>query len=90
MAENLVGLKALLDEIQAAEILKVKPSTMTQWRSRGVGPKWVPIGDLPRYRAADLEDYISKRIVTPEPKEKEPKAESAPKRRRGRPRGKKK
>ncbi len=88
MVENLVGLKALLDEVEAAEILKVKPSTMTQWRSRGLGPRWVPCGDLPRYRVEDLQEYIDARVVTPTPKPKAAKDETAMKRKRGRPRGK--
>ena len=89
MVENLVGLEALLDDVQVSAILRVKATTLQQWRSRGVGPKWVPCGDLPRYRLEDVQEYINTRVVTPTPRKKEEKTESAPKRKPGRPRGQK-
>jgi hypothetical protein len=80
MSGNLV---ALLDDVEAAEILRLKPATLQQWRSRGVGPEFVLVGDLPRYSRAALESYIQSRTITPKLRTK---PESAPKR-RGRPRG---
>jgi hypothetical protein len=89
MVENLIGLEALLDDVQVAAILKVKSTTLQQWRSRGEGPRWVPCGDLPRYRLEDVQSYINSRVVTPTPKPKPEKTETTPKRKRGRPRGQK-
>jgi len=86
MVENLIGLEALLDDVEAAEILKLKPTTLQQWRSRGTGPEFVMIGDLPRYSRAALEAYIKERTVQPKPKTE---ATTAAKRKPGRPRGQK-
>jgi excisionase family DNA binding protein len=57
--------KNLLNERQAAERLGVAMKTMQQWRHHGKGPKWVKVGRLARYRSADLDAYITSRIVNP-------------------------
>lgn len=35
-------------------------ATLSTWRSRGGGPKFVRIGRQPRYRLADIEEYERK------------------------------
>lgn len=57
--------KNLLNERQAAERLGVAVKTMQQWRHYGKGPKWVKVGRLARYRPADIDSYITGRIVNP-------------------------
>lgn len=48
----------LLHTQQTAALLSVKPDTLTHWRYRGGGPKFVKIGRSARYRRVDLFDYI--------------------------------
>lgn len=44
---------------EVAALLRVDISTLRNWRSKGRGPKFVKIGDLARYRLADVEAYVS-------------------------------
>lgn len=43
-------------------LLKVHPDTLEQWRSRGVGPKWIKLGESPqspiRYKASVINEYL--------------------------------
>lgn len=50
---------SLITTEAAAEILGgLKPNTLEGWRIRGVGPRFVKIGRLVRYRADDLDAWI--------------------------------
>lgn len=44
----------LLTASEAAEFLKVKPSTMYYWRSRGIGPEYAKIARKVVYSLSDL------------------------------------
>jgi hypothetical protein len=61
----------LLDENQAAELLAIKPQTLTIWRSRGrYGLPFIRIGRCIRYRRIDLARWVESRRVVgagPEP-----------------------
>jgi excisionase family DNA binding protein len=46
---------------EAAQFLGVNAATVSNWRSRGVGPVFRKIGRLVRYRKADLEKYLRSR-----------------------------
>ena len=48
----------LLDEAQAARILRVSRRTLQNWRQRGGGPPYVKLGTVVRYRLADLRAHI--------------------------------
>lgn len=48
----------LLDTQQTAALLCVEPDTLSHWRYRGGGPKFVKIGRSVRYRRMDLETFI--------------------------------
>jgi predicted DNA-binding transcriptional regulator AlpA len=53
----------LLDDKQAAEVLKTKPSTLSIWRTTGrYNLPYVKIGRLVRYRAGDLQEFIESRV----------------------------
>lgn len=44
---------------KAAEYLGgLKPNTLENWRSRGVGPRFIKIGRLVRYSIDDLDAYL--------------------------------
>ena len=44
----------LLNETEAAKILRVKPKTLQAWRLRGCGPTYVKIGRLVFYQPKSL------------------------------------
>lgn len=52
----------LLTPREVAQLLKVHPDTLEQWRGRRTGPAWIKLGDRPtspvRYRKADIEKYL--------------------------------
>lgn len=57
----------LLTTKQAGKFLGVPPGTLAQWRSERRGPPYIKLeGRLVRYRAADLQDYLSRHTVETE------------------------
>jgi predicted DNA-binding transcriptional regulator AlpA len=54
----------LLTEKQAAAYLNMAVKTLQNWRWRGVGPRYVKIGDLVRYRKADLDEFVLSNLRT--------------------------
>ena len=64
-SEDRVLDEPLIDEDQAARNLKVKKQTMGAWRTRGVGPSYVRVGKLIKYRPSDLKAYVASRVVRP-------------------------
>lgn len=46
-----------LNPKELAERWKVSPSTVERWRWAGIGPVFVKIGGLVRYRLEDVEAY---------------------------------
>lgn len=59
-----VTTRSNLDTLEAARYLKVKPSTLNQWRWNGRGPRFCKIGRLCRYRIADLDAFLEARCVS--------------------------
>jgi helix-turn-helix protein len=55
----------LLDEAEAARELKIRPQTMSAWRSRGQGPSYVRVGKLIFYTPSALRAYVASRVVRP-------------------------
>ena len=49
---------ALLSEKSAAEVLCVRPKTLTTWRTMGRGPAFVRVGSAIRYDPADLQAFV--------------------------------
>lgn len=57
-----IGVPILLNEVQAARLLGVKPDTLQRWRREGKGPKSVRIGERSiRYTVSDLRAFIEDR-----------------------------
>jgi excisionase family DNA binding protein len=53
----------LMTPEEVAEILGVKPQTLSVWRSRGrYGLPYVKSGSLVRYREADVQAFIESRL----------------------------
>lgn len=60
---------ALLNESSAAKYLggensPISVRTMQRWRLEGLGPKYVKLGRLVRYRQSDLDDFIQSNCLT--------------------------
>jgi excisionase family DNA binding protein len=51
---------ALLGVQEAAAWLGVQPKTLYEWRRLGKGPVATPVGRLVKYRADDLDDWLSR------------------------------
>ena len=48
----------LLDEKQAAALLRVTTKGLQSWRYRGNGPRFVKVGRCVRYRLEDLQTFV--------------------------------
>ena len=48
----------LLDQQDVAEILHISPKTLEYYRYKGMGPRFVKLGKLVRYKESDVFDYI--------------------------------
>ena len=48
----------LLNEIEAAEYLRVSARTLQWWRYRGGGPRYVKLGSRVTYRRNQLDEWI--------------------------------
>ena len=59
----------LYNEISAARYLggavsPISTRTMQRWRLEGIGPKYIKLGRLVRYRQSDLDDFIQSNCFT--------------------------
>jgi excisionase family DNA binding protein len=52
---------ALLTPNRLADRLGISPRTLQDWRSRKVGPPWIRVGRVIRYREEDVNEWIEKR-----------------------------
>jgi predicted DNA-binding transcriptional regulator AlpA len=55
----------LLTTKQVTDALGLSPSTLSRLRFRGIGPRYVRIGDMVRYNPADIERWIDANSVPP-------------------------
>ena len=58
-------IEEFLDDEAAAIKLKVKPATLPQWRSRGIGPPYHKIGRSAYYRPSDIDAWIAQQRRIP-------------------------
>jgi len=56
-------MQPLLTQRQASEMLALSERTVERLRCSGLGPKFVRCGRSIRYRVADLEEWIERRVV---------------------------
>ena len=55
-----------LNDVQAAEVLGLRPQTLRNMRCRGEGPAYVKLGRAVRYALEDLHAYTEARKIRPE------------------------
>jgi len=53
-----------LDSTQLAERLTNRKNTIEGWRVKGIGPRYVKIGRLVRYRIEDVEAWLEAQTRT--------------------------
>jgi len=53
----------ILNTEQAAAYVQLVPNTLEKFRIRGDGPPFMKVGRAVRYRAADLEAWLTARTV---------------------------
>lgn len=61
-----VELPALLTQDQAAAYLGMTGPALAQRRTRGDGPPYVKVGKFIRYRATDIDAWLSAHLINPE------------------------
>jgi hypothetical protein len=49
----------------AAYLKDVPPKTLAEWRSRGIGPRYLKVGRHVRYRWSDVEAWLASQQVDP-------------------------
>jgi excisionase family DNA binding protein len=57
----------LLDSSELAKYLGVAESTIKKYRLEGVGPAYVKIGHLVRYRIADVDEWVERKMKSQNP-----------------------
>lgn len=55
--------RRLLSVDEVAEVLGVPVRTLYQWRYKGFGPLGLRVGRHLRYRAADVSEWIDRRVA---------------------------
>jgi hypothetical protein len=60
-----LDLDDLISEVEAAEVLRQKPETLTQWRHREIGPEYFKVGRRVFYSKSALVAYIAAQRVIP-------------------------
>ena len=48
----------LIDSVQLAQYLGAKTATVEGWRLKGIGPRYIKVGSLVRYRTEDVEKWL--------------------------------
>jgi len=56
-------LRLVMNDVEAAEVLDMAPTTLRKWRSTGQGPSYLKLGKNVRYRLEDLNAYLQKQMV---------------------------
>jgi len=55
----------LLNTIEAAQMLRLHPTTLATWRVEGRGPKFLKLGERKvRYRESDIEAWLEEQTRT--------------------------
>ena len=54
----------LMDCNELAKYLGVTPDTLGGYRTKGIGPKYIKIGRVIRYRVGDVRDWLDQKART--------------------------
>ena len=56
-------MEKLMNTNELAEYLGIAVSTIVDYRLKGIGPVYVEIGQLVRYRKADVDNWVANKVV---------------------------
>ena len=56
-------MEKLMNTNELAEYLGIAVSTIVDYRLKGIGPVYVKIGHLVRYRKADVDNWVANKVV---------------------------
>ena len=56
-------MEKLMNTNELAEYLGIAVSTIADYRLKGIGPVYVKIGHLVRYRKADVDNWVANKAV---------------------------
>jgi excisionase family DNA binding protein len=62
LKEELVATESLMTVEQVADYLNVPVKTVYRWRLTGTGPRGARVGRYVRYRKADVEAWVERRV----------------------------
>lgn len=57
-AENPPADFKLMTSSEVANRLSVSEATLSRWRTSGIGPRWINLNGIARYRQSDLDAFI--------------------------------
>jgi predicted DNA-binding transcriptional regulator AlpA len=55
----------LTEREAAAMIADLKPATLSKWRRRRKGPRYLKLGSKVRYRLTDIEEWTAAQLIDP-------------------------
>lgn len=58
-----IAMRLVMNDVEAAEVLDMAPTTLRKWRTNGQGPSYLKLGKNVRYRMEDLTAYLQKQMV---------------------------
>lgn len=64
LSSSAPAVSRLSTPVEVAGFLRVTERTLTDWRYRGVGPRYVKVGSLVRYRQADIDMWLEASAAT--------------------------
>lgn len=56
-------MEKLMNTNELADYLGISESTIVQYRLKGIGPRYVKIGHLVRYRQVDADHWVVRNLV---------------------------
>ncbi|UCE07462.1 MAG: helix-turn-helix domain-containing protein [bacterium] len=58
--------KEMLNDLEAARLLGLRPQTLRNWRHKQRGPSYIKLGRRVVYKLSDLSEYLTKHRINPE------------------------
>lgn len=53
---------ALMTSAETAKCLSVSTATLSRWRSQHLGPPYISLCGMPRYRKSDLDAFVEENV----------------------------
>jgi predicted DNA-binding transcriptional regulator AlpA len=60
-----VSVRDIANTRETADYMDKPEKTLINWRSLGIGPRYLKLGNTVRYRRSDVDAWLVRRAVTP-------------------------